>query len=426
MSASLLPLLYWLNAASGATPDPLCANRAPCALSETLDAGKDAQGQSLQVKHLSLGWAKISDVQDAQEAKFGGGRQEEGDRANGQCEAEEYWLLRGGKVTQLLLALCNDGYGASGIGEDSVEVGSNRITHTRFGGAGQRWTETRTLQLSPLEELKRNERSFFAGSPDQTTERTWEAWRLRGTVEVSAPDCEEDAEAAPAPYGKDDLSLPMLPRVAMDAAYVKEGWKRTGLGDCALAARFLVLGGKGPIRDDELKALLVAPDTVIIEVRDDRWTGPGKKWLADDHVELWLGTTPPEELNTCAAPGAEQQAVQWGIRIADDQVFPAHGAPAQPLGVEKVELREGKVLVGYRLKVTLPGPASALSVLYSDSDSGKKQERLLATSPLKFARPETLNPVREVSAEEATCVARDGALRVVVKPLVPKSMNQTP
>jgi hypothetical protein len=53
------------------------------------------------------------------------------------------------------------------------------------------------------------------------------------------------------------------------------------------------------------------------------------------------------------------------------------------------------------------------SVVYSDSDSGKKPESQVATSELKPGRPETLNPVRRVYPEEATCAVKDGELSIV-------------
>ena len=55
MSLPLLPVLWMLSAppAPSTGSEPLCVGRAPRELSETLDAGKDAQGQSLKVKHLT-------------------------------------------------------------------------------------------------------------------------------------------------------------------------------------------------------------------------------------------------------------------------------------------------------------------------------------------------------------------------------------
>ena len=52
----------------------------------------------------------------------------------------EYWLLDGKATPKQVLQLCNDGYGSSGVGEDEVEVGPNRLVHHQYGGSSWRWS----------------------------------------------------------------------------------------------------------------------------------------------------------------------------------------------------------------------------------------------------------------------------------------------
>ncbi|XXF75319.1 hypothetical protein P2318_19850 [Myxococcaceae bacterium GXIMD 01537] len=418
MNLAILSLLSLWSATAGDPAEPLCVDRAPCSLEETLDAGQDAQGHTLQVKHLSLGWVVREDVGGSQTRKFGPGRKAEGERGNGDCSADEWWLVRSGSAPQLLLAACNDGYGASGVGDDVVDVGANRFSHTRNGGSTMRWSESSTLQLSPLALMSTGGSSYATFDPDRQTGGEWDAAKLMGSHSVPAPRCEEE-EGTPdtSVYSQEELSVPLLPQVNMDKAYLQEGWKQAALGSCALVAEHFVLGKAGSAKDAALKVLLAAKGTLVLEVRDNRWTGPSDKWLADDHVELWLDSTSPGELNACSKPTAEQRPEQWALRVADGKLFPAYGSPKGTLQVEKVELREAGVLVGYRLKVVLPKPFQGIAVLYSDSDSGKKQERLLGTSAVKFARPETLNAVEVVDPAQATCEVRDGALAVKLTPL---------
>lgn len=425
MNLATLSLFSLLSAAPSASTEPLCVKRAPCSLAETLDAGKDAQGHALKVKHLSLGWVTGDEERESENARFGPGRKEEGSRPEDRCEAEEWWLVRSGAAPQLLLAACNDGYGASGVGEDDVQVSNNRFTHTRAGGSAQRWSQSVTLQLSPLALVGSGHSDYTTYDPDRASGSEWDLLKLNGSLTVPAPQCdegedEENATPAKDAYSQTDVSVPFLPEVDLDKAYLQEGWKQTALGSCALEAKTFVLGKAGNPKDAALKVLLAARDTLVLEVRDNTWKGPSDKWLADDHVEVWLDSASPAELNACTRPTAEQQPEQWGIRIADDKVFPAYGSPKQTLQVEKVELREAGALVGYRLKVVLPKPFKGISVLYSDSDSGKKQERLLGTSAVKFPRPETLNAVQPVDPKQATCEVRDGALAVKLTPLAPK------
>jgi hypothetical protein len=414
MSLPSVALCLSLLSQPAATPDPLCAQRDPCRAVETLEAGQDA-GQPLRVKRLALGWMRAEAANDAANRKFGPGRKAEGSRAQGECEAAEWWLLRQGQPAQLLLAACNDGYGAAGDGKDEVRVGDNLFTYEQSGQSNTRWSFGHTLRLSPLALVGSSQWTFPSEAPENKRGHTWDVTRLRGEETIPAPSCAQ-GEASP---GK--RVLPYLPLIQVEKAYLQGGWKKAGLGACALEAEHLVLGTKDDPKTAALKAVLAERETLLLEVRDDRWTGPnGTKWLSDDHVELWLGPRVPQELTGCGAPQPEQRAVQWGIRIADGKVFPGYGNPKQKLTVEKVELREGDGVVGHRLKVTLPKGFRSASVLYSDSDEGKKQERMLGTSPLKFARPETLNAVRLVLPDEATCAVRGGELTVVPTPVKPR------
>jgi hypothetical protein len=408
MNAPGTVLLLSLLGAAPAPTDPLCATREPCRLVETLEAGQDAQGRPMQVKRLWLGWMHMDTAAESLGREFpSGGRKREGSRPEGDCEASEWWLVRPGQPAQLVLSVCNDGYGAAGVGEDTVTVGENLFTHEQSGGSRERWTRARTLRLSPPRPLTESYRSASTHAPERESGEYWDHQQLRGEVVVAAPECE------PGEASLGERTLPYLPRVEVGKAYARGGWKQAGLGECGLEAGHVLLGSQDDPKDAGLKALLVAPDTLIAEVHDDKWTGPSAKWLVDDHLEVWLAPVPPRELTGCGKPTAEQRPMQWGIRIVDGKVFPAHGAPKQTLGVERVALPGGG---GYRLKVTLPTPFLGIGVVYSDSDGGKKQELMLATSPVKFARPETLNPVRVVPSEEATCAVKDGELKVVPGP----------
>lgn len=419
MDLALLAALSLLSATPPSSSDPLCARRAPCKLVETLDANLDVQGHALHVKHLSLGWAS----QDtATGSAFGPGRKAEGSPADGLCAANEWWLVRSGKPPRLLLATCDDGSGPSGMSVDSVQVGLNLFTHEHFNGEAQRSTESRSLQLSPLVLRSEGLCGFSAEREDRQSCTDWNYVTMVG-ASVTPPRCAPRADGvvvskhAERVYSQEQLTLPRLPQVQMDEAYLREGWKHAQLGLCALKATHVVAQPFDGPEDAALKALLVAPDTLVLEVRDDHWTGPSDKWLADDHVELWLDSTAPEELNACTPPTAEQQPEQWAIRIADARVFPGYNAPRAAPQVEKVELREAGALVGYRFKVVLPRPIQGLGVLYGDSDPGTQAVGQLATGPLKATRPETFNPIEQVDPHKATCEVRGGALVVVPAPL---------
>jgi len=64
-----------------------------------------------------------------------------------------------------------------------------------------------------------------------------------------------------------------------------------------------------------------------------------------------------------------------------------------------------------RVRLRLPeGVWQAITVVYSDSDDGVKQERLLATSQFAFPQAATLGVLHPIDPKQATCVVENGAL----------------
>jgi hypothetical protein len=409
----VLPSLLWtLVGAVPTASDPLCAGREPCQIAESFEAGADARGRPLRVARLDLGWFSFDDAPQEKGRKFGAGRKPQGRLVEDDCAASEWWLVSPDSA-QLLLSVCNDGYGSAQKGEDTVKVKNGLFSHVQAGGGSQRWLHTRVWRLSPLERVREGHVNFLTGQDAQVEDRTaWDYSTLQGGRFLGPDTCRDG------PFAPNKRTLPYLPRVLMDQAYVDEGWKRVGLGTCALQAKNVTVGKLEDARDASLKALLVAEDTLILEVRDDLWVGSGgKTWRDDDALEVWLAPKSPEELTGCGKPEADERPMQWSIAITSGLVYPGFGPPRGELGVERVELRAASgALEGYRLKLTLPRRFKGLGIAYNDSDEGRKLERTLATSPLKFSRPETLNIVRDVPRSESTCVAREQELEVVVTP----------
>lgn len=118
-----------INAAQLAT---ICGQRSGCDVVGTHDAGKTTDGEPRLVVELRLGLAdKPDDAPD--DAPDDGCRND-----SGRDGGTEYWIFNGKEPPIRLLDLCNDGYGASGVGEDQVEIENNRLTHTQYGGSSWR------------------------------------------------------------------------------------------------------------------------------------------------------------------------------------------------------------------------------------------------------------------------------------------------
>ncbi|HEX8700869.1 MAG TPA: hypothetical protein VF815_18635, partial [Myxococcaceae bacterium] len=292
-------------------------------------------------------------------------------------------------------------------------IAENLFTHTRSGGSNWRWTNKVVAKLSPLTLISQESSSSHTSSPESSQVRfnygTFESHVMREAVDCKVPEGEATGDSPTMV-----LESRLLPQVTVPADFLAEGWKRTGLGRCSAEASFVLLGKAQGGKDARLNAVLVQDDLLFVEVVDDTWTGPGAKWLADDHVELWLFPEVPESADPCGRAGKDVGLVQWAIRIADGQVFPAYGDPKPPLKAEVVR-EPGRA----RLKVKLPPDLRSLTAVYSDSDAGKKQELLVATSALKFGRAATLSAVRSLSPTEASCQVKGTELVPVPAELRP-------
>jgi hypothetical protein len=167
---------------------------------------------------------------------------------------------------------------------------------------------------------------------------------------------------------------------------------------------------------------------LFVEIADDRWTSGGKTWVKEDHVELWMAQSRTVvDAHECDPRPESDPSRQWGIRISDGSVFPGFGAPAPLAGVEVV--RSGRVA---RVRIPIADwikgedDENALAVVYSDSDDGLRQKRLIATSQVERGQELTLGHVRRIEEDEATCVVRGKALRIDRTPPKPEKAAAKP
>ena len=171
--------------------------------------------------------------------------------------------------------------------------------------------------------------------------------------------------------------------------------------------------------DSSFRAVMTTDRTLFIEISDDRFVGPSADWVNEDHLEIWLSNEEGPESGKCFEKDHTPDLVQYGIRLIDGTVFPAFGHPKEPLMVERAEDTDADDKPVVRLKIKLP-EFKAITVVYSDSDDGKAQKRLIATSPLKFGKRLTLGGVYEINPKDATCAVKDGKLEPVMTPKVYK------
>jgi len=390
--------------------------------------------------------ASANDKEDGEEDGDAEGVTESGDEGTpDDCRPYEYYLVvhAKGKIRShaLLSHSCNNGYGAAGVGEDNVIVDkeARTFTHAQEGGSAWRWDNSVTVGLDPLRIVSLSDGSFWTIDTDATSRSgDWNHDTFEGNEAWSIPDCEgrrkrEEAEKRDASPSREEapsskvFNALIVPRVQLPATFVQDGWRSIGLGNCGAFVDgdkhgFAVHGGKGSAADASMRAAVSKEGVLFVEITDDRWTREGKTWVKEDHIELWLaaaGSTSTEML--CDSPLPPDPSKQWGIRISDGAVFAGFGSPEPLAGVEVVRAggtARARIPLGDRLKGDSDG--TPLTVVYSDSDDGVHQKRLIATSTVERGQELSLGHVRDVDPAHATCVVKGKALRINRPPLAIK------
>lgn len=320
---------------------------------------------------------------------------------------EEYWFVPTTGTAQLLLEVCNNGYGASGVGEDSIEISSKQFKHSRYGGSAWRWTGETVIGLSPLRVQSDNSTSFHAAMPNMQKEQSWNWDTFSGSAKDTVPLCNKDGEPDQENEDGKEFKSTLLPSVELPEAFRKDGWKTTELGDCSAVASFVTFGKQSAKSDASMKVIGHFPNDksaeLYVEVRDDVFVEQASKWTLADHVELWIGET-SGAWEACAGKKAGSQ---WALML-DGKVNAGFGNPKPNAVSFEVAKADGVV----RMKIVAPLEWSQMTALvYSDSDDGKKQKALLATSQLKFADMVSFSHWKRVVAKEAVCEVDGGALK---------------
>lgn len=415
-----------------AAPAPegaLCAGRAKCSIHRRRAAGKDAEGRALWVLTVDLGLESLSDAEPPSDSSSSDLEEEPNQdttRARyGSCHRFEYWRMVEGApdLSQLLVTVCNDGYGASGVGEDTVSIGDNLFSVATSGGSAWRWSQSTKRALYPQKTLTTTQQGNWNLGPN-TFERTVDWERFTGREAWFSPACNAQGEP-PEGEGREandpGFESVLIPRMTLDPAFRSDGYRTVALGRCAVdvdgtgAQGFVTFGERAARAEGFVRAVLSDQQELFVEVHDPHPSGASARWVRDDHLEIWLPSgsdaAPPP------APGYMDHCLpkddgpkQWGIRVADGKVFSGYGKPKESdLSVERSASVDGSV----HFKVRLPGQPAAMTLGYSDGD-GKKQRRVVATSLVRKGTRASLGAFLD-GGEQATCRVEAGRLEPVIR-----------
>lgn len=425
----LSTFLAVLPLAAQAAPDAaqvtaICQARSSCKIEKTYDAGKSPSGAPLAVAEVHLGLADKPQDQDD------GCRTEKGDKDGG----VEYWLLDGTAAPRQLLKLCNDGYGASGVGEDEVKIGPNRLFHWQAGGSSWRWSGTVTYSLSPWRPLTERSCSYHNVSENSgtTTDLDYTTMVVRSIVED--PLTQLDRSIGCADWPKDSTAFSPRPEKGVLGAYDIVGPilgddpkipTGTAIGNCvsplttAGGNGFVVYGKPAPAdQAAEIRAMAISLKSLLIQVSDPLAAGQpaaaGGSWINAPHVELWIGLNKDEGRTNLPL----HQVQQIGIGL-DGKVNRGVGAAAALPAVQRWPARdaEGRAVTVLRLDwMDDYALLNGVALVYSQAENGK-QARLVSTTGIANNRPLYLPNIVQLYSDPAkkigACRIQDGRLTIV-------------
>ena len=415
---ALLPLAA-LGAPDASQSAAICGTRTTCKVEKTHDAGKSPAGTSLAVVEVRLGLADKPRDQD--QGCINGNARDGG---------VEYWLLDGKATPKQVLQLCNDGYGSSGVGEDEVEVGPNRLVHHQYGGSAWRWSMDVTYSLAPFRALTEQDCSYHNGSEQSGTltdidyrtrlVRALAKDSTRRDLGIGCPSWPKPPQTFAARIDADTVgAYPVVAPGLPDKAAIPAG---TALGNCVPSMTTagdngFVVWGKPAAADlaAEIRTIGVGSNTLIVQVFDPvpAAAPSGGSWIHQPHLEIWVGQN-DEQINTMLPLG---QMTQTGITL-DGAVHRGVGKPGPPPRVERWLARDERSRPVTVLRLVWPDEFALIhgvTVVYSQAESDK-QARLVSTAGFAGNRPIYVPDVQTLAGRPST--SDSGLCRVKDKLLV--------
>jgi len=323
---------------------------------------------------------------------------------------------------------CTSSFGMGG-GEDelSTDPVARTITLSNENGSAWRGDDTVVLGVDPLRVVRTSTRSWWtAGEDEHRVEWNWETFSGTESRSIGFCSTSKDAgvpdEAAGTDVGDRGQAVAacdavIIPMITLPAAFVHAAWSTTALGGCAAGVDgqdhgFTIHGDKRANPGDaEMRVVMSSGGVLFVEVIDDHLVPTAKSWVKADHLELWRVVEDADHSSGCYQPDPSGKTLQWGIGLGG-QVYKAHGAPTN-----NPTVRVSSTARGARFRIVLPDEGRGLTVVYSDSDDGVRQKRLIATSNLGFGRTWTVGNVTSIMRQRASCILDGSQLRPKIEPL---------
>ena len=402
----------------------ICKGHLSCRTKQIWDAGLDADKQPMQVVEITTD-AKLTDILKKNVSYFHENRDVE------PCEPLEYWFVRPtllhDKTAEpaLLTRACGGSDPNSVTDGDQVTVEPGRFVFSTASGSGVIDSAETSVALPSLQIIARTEGSWARNRTDFYS-HTWNWQEMAGRKTGFDPHCENETGE----YDADNFDTPNFDYqpiilAPLPAAFRSSGWKTTSLDSCSTSVTslgdapptldrgYVTHGKPGTAQDASFKIVMASPTELYVEVRDPRLVREAKNILHSDHLELWIR-------DGFLCNKSYKNLFQWGITL-DGKVHPFYGKHPKPPTVEThlIPTQNGAQIA--RFKITIPEKYDGLTVVYSDSDDGKSQKRLIATSNVKYRDQFSIGALKDVSPERGGCQEKNTKLEYMPKLQKPKN-----
>ncbi|MDX1922301.1 MAG: hypothetical protein SFW65_04125 [Alphaproteobacteria bacterium] len=353
--------------------------------------------------------------------------------------SQEIWFSTYGGLLpehKKLFELCNDGYGAANIGEDSFSFGKQHVTYRQAGGDNNRWVWARSYALPSLS---------YTGTMlcDYRTNTSGGHIRLMN-YETGAftsgysPQESDDSQSSFVDCNSEDLGAAKPKYKSIDTKQISSflGLK---LGDVKMIGtcgsqltsqpgpyQGYTIYGQDDGADVTVRYLRINDDRLWVELRDveadktPRIFKSTDNWANDDRIEIWW-------LDQRQIPGkgavdledAPRKALrQFSVRLSDLKVFAGYGYSGNQK-VPEVERRQGSLPLAFQIiwpPDQFPSPAG-LTLSYAHAD-GNATKVMWASSTFKYADPQSLSPIFNLQGDgrdprEACVITKDGVLDLI-------------
>lgn len=186
-------------------------------------------------KHLVLKKIVVEKMLEGKETAFFKLKQPER-QANGECQIESaswWYAIKDDQIfsRKKILDVCNDGYGASMIGQDDVQIDKTKFTHTRHGGSAARWSIKTTVIVDPFELVEQEYNSYW--TTGSVSSKQFYNWRNRsGHASWYQPFCGSENSGANTEKSETLYQYNPIIQMALPENYFKS-WQQQSLGNCA-------------------------------------------------------------------------------------------------------------------------------------------------------------------------------------------------